>query len=299
MSTRHVSAENDYPFVPALGEDDQIAVGGILDVYFVIQGDAGSDSSSDSSSQAKGNQAIFLESWTYTPGLVGGLPSNTAPGEAIFLFRAYEDDRVWDISFTVPMPSSVPVTSPSPAALTYVQAPSVGRVFQGIGTGCSGVLLFNSDMILTNHRRTGSAASAVVSVQVEPARAQWHTEQVSSIALFNTYRCGDTEDFADETLVADVSSSLDLADGYNCELSVEEGVVQITALREAGLGLAPELAGNADACALSEADVGFSRETISVVNGVVPTAGNIVVEVSKGFGKRRTVGKLELIIREL
>jgi len=161
MTTRHVSAENDYPFQGVLSDPDAAAVAGILDLYFIIQGSAtGSgttESSSSSSSAAPVVPLIQLSSYT-----VGG-------SETEFMFDAVSGSNIWEIAFSVPNTGA-----------------SLGQVYNDDATSCHAVLIFNSDKIATS-------GGGSTSIPVEPGRAQWHVEQVDDLSFFNIDRCNGVE----------------------------------------------------------------------------------------------------------
>ena len=199
MTTRHVSAENDYPFVPVLDTGDAAAVGGILDLYFVVQGqptgfEEGSSSSSGEEEELERVHEIHLVSYS-----VSG-PVTT------YTFEAQENNEIWEITFDVPN-----------------TAADTGQVYNTDSTSCRAVLVFNSDTVV-------DAGSASVHIKVEPARAQWHTESVDSLNFLNIYRCNGVEDPDIEIgLPSSGSSGADLAWTDVVRLDMPVGPQDLTA----------------------------------------------------------------------
>jgi len=262
MTTRKVSAETDYPFVPELSVADAAVVAGIVDIYFVIQGPP--DEESSSSEETDLLQNVYLVDYS----LVG---DNT-----LFHFEAVEGIRVWDITFTVPNTDSY-----------------TGQVGNDDDSDCRAVLVFNSGKIVQ--------AAGNCRLRVEPGRSQWHTEQVNRLEFYNIGRC-DFEETEAEYLVLrlpDGSSSeemnLAVADGYNCVVDGESGL-QFTGGVGLGLGIAPDRGNTAIGCSSnSELD---STEFVSTINGLLPVNGDIPIQTSASIAKRRTIGRLKFYVRQ-
>jgi hypothetical protein len=228
MTTRHVSAENDYPFQltgldTARGIDgagnpviipDVDIVAGMLDIYFIIQGKptrAWDTGSSSSSSAAPELPLIYLSAYKVTDtgfehahgdpdhGLLTPHPLGT---DTLFVFDAVVGSNVWEIKFRVPNKSSTEKLRldgeirDDPGAI-------LGQVYNDDDTDCRAVLVFNSDKIITFGGIGGVIPSLVgwtdppwgtrTMIPVEPGRAQWHVEQVDDLSFFNIDRCNGVE----------------------------------------------------------------------------------------------------------
>lgn len=270
MTTRHVSGEVDYPFVPELPSFERAISSGILDVYFVIQGDPSFVTTTSSSSSAPASSSVPDEGCE-EPAKTVHLISLTASGaDTIFTFHAVEGNKTWVITFTVPNINA-----------------DTGQVDNDDSTDVRGVFIYNSGNIPTG--------SSEVNMEVEPTRVQWHTEIVDSITFKNIARCNSVED--SDTLItvhaiAD-DDPLNVEDGYNTEVSYEDGILSFNAEQGIGKGEAPDL-GNSEGC--SEEDPTESQ-VITTINGISPINGNISINVSNRFGKQRTRGRLEIISR--
>jgi hypothetical protein len=278
MTTRHTSADNDYPFVPLLEGDDVTIVGGILDLYFIVTGQpdliTGESSSAMGSSSAapcpEDPRKLVLTKYS----IVGAVTE--------FYFTAYEGSKQWDIVFEVPNSAGVQ---------------TIGSVTQSSGNNVEGVLIFDSDKILSVS--TGSDFPSEP-LEVEPGRTQWHTEQVDTLTFLNITRCNGVENSDSlEVVLAQSSSSgafsLDLENGYNCEVSyTEEDGVQFIGALGLGKGVAPDL-GNTEEC--SSSPTNLLDEIITTINGLAPVEGDIPLATSPGLAIERSPGQITIIRR--
>lgn len=267
MTTRHVSAQNDYPFHP-VSDALRPAALGILDVYFVIQGrETGTISEESSSSDQECDQAL-----RQTVHLIAYVVSGSVTK---YTFRAFHDNRYWDVTFSVPNAGG-----------------EIGQVNNDDGSECRAVLIYNSDLIMQ--------ATAGTSLQVEPGRAQFHTEQVDSISFFNIWRCNGAEDPASSLSVLEIGSSaemsLDMVDGYNTQLAYESSLEIIGGVG-LGKGIIPDAGGTSPECQTSSEAETELEDVVTTVNGLLPNNGNIPVRVVGSIGLQRSPGRLELLIR--
>ena len=269
MTTRHVSGEVDYPFVPPLPDFERAISAGILDVYFVIQGEPSFVTTSGSSSAAPASSSVPDEGCEEPAKTVHLISSAVAGTDTIFTFHAVEGNKTWVITFTVPNINA-----------------DIGQVDNDDLTDVKGVFIYNSSKI--------PASTTDLYIEVEPTRVQWHTEIVDLITFKNIKRCNGIED--SDTLITahsiDDGDSLNIEDGYNTEVSYEDGILSFNAEEGIGKGVAPNL-GNSGDCTEEEAD----DQVITTINGISPVDGNIPVNVSNLFGKQRTRGRLEIISR--
>lgn len=265
MTTRHVSAEVDYPFIPELPAFERSVSSGILDLWFIIQGEP-SYTETASSASASSSAPVVCDT---TP-LVRLIGYTASGADTIFTFHAIKDLSTWVITFTVPNTGA-----------------ETGQVDNDDTTAVHAVLIFNSDNI-------PSSGSADVEMEVEPARAQWHTEVVDTITFKNIYRCSSIEDDSVLSTIYTVSSSspLHIENGHNTEISFEDSILTFTAEQGIGQGVSPDI-GDASDCPAAA----FDDQVVTTINGVSPVSGNIPIGVSNRLGKQRSTGRLELIAR--
>jgi hypothetical protein len=269
MTTRHVSAENDYPFQGVLLDYDATAVAGILDLYFIIQGAATRSWTAESSSSSAAPVIPLIHLSSYT---VGG-------SETAFVFAAVSGSNTWEIAFSVPNTGA-----------------ALGQVYNNDDTSCHAVLIFNSDKITTS-------GGGSTSIPVEPGRAQWHVEQVDNMSFFNIDRCNgvENEDSSWPVILEEQSSGsgedlvVDWVDGYNCALAASSSSLELVAGIGAGAGPAPDYGNTGSSCVAS--DTNILDDAILVINGVPPVNGDIPLTTSPGIVIQRTRGLIELVIR--
>lgn len=274
MTTRHVSAETDYPFEPDLSETQQLIVGGILDLYFVVQGPPSSEESSSNSSSEPGpcevvDRRVYLEYYE----ILGAITR--------FGFACRAGDMQWDVVFDVPNTGG-----------------ATGQVRNTDDTDVDAVLLYNTDNI------TDTDLGGADFPEVEPSRAQFHIEQVDTISFLNIGRCAGSE-YPDQLFTVlelepgsssgDVFLDLDLEDGYNCEVEQASGEVVFSGQLDAGEGLAPDFGDTIPSCSENPEDV--LEEIITNINGLAPVNGDIPINVSRGLGTQRVPGRVEVIPR--
>jgi len=267
MTTRHVSAETAYPFEPGLTDAEMTIVGGLLDIYVVVQSPPDRVLPGSSSSSAGACEVVDRALLLVRYEVIGAATR--------FTFEAREGEEYWDIIFDVPntggVTGSVNNTSPS-----TVQA----------------VLLYNSDNVID----TGSGA---VDLLVEPSRTQYHTEQVDSICFWNIARCGGSENSGTLYPVLCVEGSslseLRVEDGYNCEVEFSSSELVFTGRLSAGKGLSPDFGDTEPSC--SEEPAELLDEIITTVNGISPVNGDIPVAVSADLGSQRETGQINIFPR--
>lgn len=275
MTTRHVSAETSYPFVSATSAQARLHTGGILDLYFVVQGPpTGQQSSSGASSlspdQTSGESVNRWVDLVYYEA-IGSITR--------FTFYVREGEDRWDVFFDVPNTGGV-----------------TGQVHNADTTYVNAVLVYNSEDVI-------DTGEGWVGYTVEPSRAQFHTEQVNSFTFRNISRCAGSEDptvLFDAFVLQTGSSSgevhldLVLEDGYNCAVSFLDELIFSGELA-VGKGTAPDF-GNTDP--LCTEDPNDALEFIvTTVNGIAPVNGGIPVIVSGGLGAQRMPGRIEIISR--
>jgi len=270
MSTRHVSAQQDYPFVPVLSDADSDIVSGILDVFFVVQGDP--DTMLPASSTSEDNSVaptVHLISY------------NAGASTTELVFEAVSSlGHVWYMTFDVPNQVGT--------------ASDLGSVYNTDPGDSTGVLIFSSSDII-------DAGSGSCYIKVEPCRTQWHIERVKSLSFLNSPECaGDLND--EEILYLSVGgeSSLDWANGYNTNISFSSNTLTISAGVGNGLGHTDE--GNLpydELCDVPYFGSSSSSEAgpIYTVNGLIPTNGDIPVDTSAALGLQRSEGRLEILVR--
>lgn len=272
MTTRHVSAQNDYPFYPVPDALKPVAKG-ILDVYFVIQGDETGNIPHDSSSDSSSHQGELPDSRVQRVYLrrYEDLGATTR-----YIFRAVHGDRYWDVTFTVPNTGG-----------------DLGQVSNDDGSACRAVLIYNSDFIMH--------ATADITLMVEPGRAQFHTEQVDTLGFYNIWRCAGAEDSESSIEVLTLGSSgedmsLNMIDGHNTVLTYESSLEIIGGVG-LGKGITPDAGNTAPECQSSSEEEINLEDVVTTINGLVPENGDIPIQVIGSIGLQRSVGRLELLIR--
>jgi hypothetical protein len=271
MTTRHVSAQNDYPFYMVPDALRPLAQG-ILDVYFVIQGPESGfmTGTSSSSSEEAEEPPELLEQVRLVQ--YDNLGTTTR-----FTFWAISGNRYWVITFTVPHTGG-----------------DIGQVSNDDVSDCRAVLIYNADFI--------TLASGTDILQVEPGRAQFHVEQVNTLEFYNIWRCNgvETPESSNEVLKLGASSSgpmeLALVNGYNTVVSYESSL-EIAGGTGLGLGIVPDIGNTAPGCSSSGEEDLELEDVVTTINGILPEAGNIPLQVSRSVGKQRSPGRLELLIR--
>jgi len=275
MTTRHVSAENDYPFIPLLDTADSLVVAGILDVFFVIQG---SSTFTDTSSSSSSASCVFN-----ADNFIHLIAYSVAASITTFTFRAQQGSDVWTVTFDVPNDS----------------ASGTGQVNNNDGSDVRAVLIFNADQII-------DSGSGAVAIEVEPGRAQWHTEQVDQVIFQNISRCNGIEDdsillnliqFPDgEPITTEIV--IPFENGFNTTVRYVEDALVFTGGTGFGRGLSPNL-GDTVVCESSSSASTFlsisANDLITTINGVRPVNGNIPISVSRSLGKNQIAGALEIV----
>ena len=328
MTTRHVSAENDYPFqftgLDTAGSDnpDVGIAAGILDLYFIIQGEPTRAGDTGSSSAAPELPLIYLSAYKVTdtafehthgdPPHGGGTPHPTGTVTE-FVFDAVIGSNVWEIKFRVPNKSSTEKLRldgeirDDPGAI-------LGQVYNDDDTSCRAVLVFNSDKI-TTFGGIGETIPSLVDwtdppsgtrtmIPVEPGRAQWHVEQVDDLNFFNIDRCNGVENedsswpvvFEEQSSNSDTDIVVDWVDGYNCELVASSGSLEFVVAAGIGAGTSPDY-GDTGSCSSLSGDANVLDDAVLVINGVPPVNGDIPLATSPEIGIQRSRGLIELVIR--
>lgn len=279
MTTRHVSATGDYPFVFPVPDGSKDEIGGIKDLYFVIQGAPSFVLPASSSSSSQGDN-IFHADFVRTILFEYSISGPTT----IYTFHAIFNDFVYVVTFTVP------------------HAGGIGSVTNDDGGPSKAVLIFDSGQIIT------TGGGNVFGAIVEPSRTQWHTERVTSLEFFNIQRCNGVED-ADmliSVLIPESSTTsslgpyelqeIRLTNGYNVTVDTidSQGLV-FSGGDGVGLGNAPDFGNTIDCGSVSS--TAELLEGITVVNGIIPVGGNIRIEVSRSLGKQTSQGLIQIIVK--
>jgi hypothetical protein len=268
MTTRHVSAETDYPFEPLLTEAEAEIVGGILDLYFVVQSPADREIPQAESSSGGGcekvDRLVYLSEYQVISGITR------------FTFTVREGPYFWDVMFDVPNTGG-----------------ETGQVNNFDGGNVNAVLVYNTDNII-------DTGSGLVLLPVEPSRAQFHTEQVDRLCFYNISRCAGEEDQEASSLVLCVEGSSSLAalafeDGYNTEVVFESSELVFTGRQGAGKGRAPDFGDTEPSC--SEEPGSVLDNIITTVNGIAPNNGDIPLVVSGDLGTQRVAGRITIFPR--
>ena len=276
MTTRHVSAQSAYPFIldpeRVYSANIEQIKKGILDTYFVIQGTP-DISTEESGSSSSGGAECTTER---TVRLISVVDQGTT---SLFIFYATEGGDIWQVWFEVPNTEGF-----------------IGSVQNIYDNDVQATLLYNSADIFVG--------DVSVDIQVEPSRAQFHTERVLSLSFNNIARCNGLEDpstllpvlVLSEGSSSEEGPSLSLIDGYNTELEFDVVTEEIvfSAQQGIGKGAAPDL-GNDLTC--TDPVTNPLDDLITTVNGIAPVNGDIPIDVTRSLGTQRNTGKIEIIPR--
>jgi len=256
MSTRHLSTEGPYPFIPPLTGNIRALAAGIVDMYVIIQGDP------------TGNGAAV-------PYPVTTLVSAVAAGPgAVLTFRSTSaSGDFWDYTFTI---------------ADFAQDGVIEQITP-VGGTVSGMLVFKSD------RLSEASYPETPDAEVEPARVQWQVEQTASLLFRNITRCNSVEDdqtLVDILHTSELSEDiLQFANGYNTKVSIEDDVLVFEAGAGFGKGRMPNL-GNTDTGACPEPDLNAVVAGVLSINGLLPNNGDIPLSVSSALYIERKPGRI-------
>lgn len=250
MTTRRVSADTVYPFVPPSAEP---AIAGILDIYLVVQGPGDTGSSSSS-----GPDRVDLV----------GYDADTVPGTTTFLFQACSGARTWSIGFDVPRGLG-----------------GTGSITNNAGTECYGVLVFDAEKVLAS----GAApASAEVEpgrtqwyVEQVDSIAFYNTWRCAGIE-------SGSSSMAEASYGADMT--INFEDGYNCTVQCSSGSLEFTAGVGLGKGIAPDYGDTASECSSAQAldylrDVVTTINGIAPVDGNIPIRTSPLIGIQRSTGR--------------
>lgn len=256
MSTRHISAEGDYPFVPPLTGSIQDLAKGLLDMYIVIQG-----------SPSGSGPAIDYPTTTLQSAVASG-------AGCILTFRStFTDGSYWEYTFTV----------------TDFSIDGTIEQLSPVGGDVTGMLVYTAT-------RLSEVTYPVNTVsEIEPARVQWHVESTAEILFQNITRCNSVEDEDTLVDVLNTNELGDdvirIEDGYNTKVSLVEGSLVFEGGAGLGKGRMPDL-GNTDTGVCPEPALDAVVEGVLTINGLLPENGNIALEVSKELYLERTPGRI-------
>ena len=155
MTTRHASAQAPYPFEEPAAFATREILAGILDAYFVIQGDpTGTDAGDRVYPYVKfvGISPPLLSPW------LGPVRR--------YIFEAVADGNLWTVWFDLPTTGGM------------------GQVANGDATDCQAVLIFDTDLLSCPPPPLGhpySGVGIVMAEYIEPSRTEWHTEQLEEL----------------------------------------------------------------------------------------------------------------------
>jgi hypothetical protein len=256
MSTRHLSTEGAYPFIPPLTGNIRALAVGIADMYVVVQGDP------------TGNGATV-------PYPVTTLVSAVASGPGIVLtFRSiFTSGDFWDYTFTI----------------ADVSTPGLIEQVVPVGGDVTGMLVYNSRKLADVSLPENTAA------EVEPARIQWHVESTAEMLFRNITRCNSVEDdqtLVDVLNTTELGDDvLRLEDGYNTTVSVDDTAIYFEAGAGIGKGRMSDL-GNTTPGSCPEPDLNAVVEGVLSINGLLPINGDLPLSVSEGLYIERTPGSI-------
>jgi len=256
MTTRHYSAEGDYPFVPPLTGNPRDIAKGILDLYLIIQG-----APAGSGAPIPHPTTMMIDAVASGPGCVLTFRSTFTTGD------------YWDYTFTV--------ADFSQDGLLEQLTP--------VGGSVSGMLVYNSG------RLSEASYPETTDVEVEPARVQWQIERTESLLFRNITRCNSVEDpdtLVDILNTSELGEDvIKFANGYNTKVYIEDDALVFEAGAGFGKGRMPNL-GNTDTGICPEPDLDAVVEGVLVINGLLPNNGDIPLSVSSELYIEREPGRI-------
>lgn len=262
MTTRHISAKGEYPFIPGTAVTGLDVLDGILDLFVVVRG------------TPDGSGA------TVTDPIVQLMASVVIGSDMRLDFQATErNGDFWNFSFLV------------------LGADTPGSIAQVLGNNAYVYAIATYD---TTPFSNNFVSTPGISAVAEPSRTQWQTEAIESIVFENITRCNSVEDTG--TLVTvqtinavDVDPEIKLANGYNTLLSYEDNQLSLVAGIGLGEGTAPGY-GNTDPVGCPEPD---PEEIVGVfsINGLLPVDGNIDLSTSSDLYFNKSTGIIEVLKR--
>lgn len=255
MSTRDISTQRAFPMVPAtFGSEEEQLVWGLADIFFIVRG------LRDGEDLGLSGRGARLISWTS-----GGTTTD-------LVFRVNEETSYWDFTFTVPN-NSVDV--------------EIGKAVATVSGDSYAVLFYNSDTIPSTTNTTD--------LEVEPCRAQWLTEQVDSIGFYNIGRCYDEEFEAEEYLVKEVNAGdpdLDMEDGYNTALTVNDTELLVNAQAGIGKGTADEAQIVPPGRVPCDVPSRLNATYVTTVNGLQAVDGDLNLEGGGSLTVAKEIGSI-------
>jgi hypothetical protein len=262
MTTRHVSARGEYPFIPGTYAAGLDVLKGILDLFVVVRG------------VPTGNLLPVQDP------IIELLETTAAGSDMTLSFRARErDGRFWDFDIDI------------------LGADTPGSIGQALSNNAYvyAIAIYDTTFFANNFVSTPG-----INATVEPSRTQWQTEAVERVVFENVVRCNSEEDFGDIVTVQVINASdpnpeIKLANGYNTVLSYEDNQLSLVAGIGLGEGQAPSY-GNTDTVCCPEPDP-EEIEGIFSINGLLPVNGNIDLSTSSGLYFNKSTGLIEVLKR--
>jgi len=239
-----------------------IPTAGILDTYFVIQGaPTGVYTGGGGSSLGVSDDEPFIDLCEILP----------ISGYNRYTFRAVYGDRYWLLVFDIPLTGGM------------------GRVYNSDPTDCLGVIIFDTELLY-------SGGPVTLAARMEPGRAEWHTEQLDALSLYNISRCHGVEDTALEILAVTFAGAILLEDGYNTEWTFTDADTELALTAAAGIGQGrcPDFGDTVPCGGSSESG---APDLVSTINGIAPKGGDIPIDVSNSLGIRRSPGLIEIVVK--
>lgn len=263
MTTPKPSLQGIYPFTPPVSDADASYCRGILDLFFVIQGDPTGVYGGPvyESSGAEEYVLPFVHLRQVTPGV----------SDVTYTFWAVEGSSYWEIVFVVPLTGGM------------------GQVRNSDATDCSAVMIFDTEL-------TYRGAPVSVELRVESGRTEWHTERLEQIELFNIWRQRGVERLNVLIPFTTLSGLIELFNGYNTEWQYSSGNTTLAVTADAGLGKGrcPDYG---DTVAGGSSESGL-ESLVTTINGIAPRGGDIPVETSPSLGLQRAPGRLTIVVKK-
>ena len=262
MTTRHVSAHGEYPFIPGTYSAGLDVLHGILDLFITVRG------------TPTGSGAPITDP-------IVKLVSTTAAGSDMTLsFKATErNGDFWDFDIDI------------------LGADTAGSISQALSNNAYvyAIAIYDTTFFANNF-----VSTAGIDATVEPSRTQWQTEAIESIVFENITRCNSVEDTGTIVTVqtinaVDVDPEIKVSNGYNTEMTYEDNQLALVAGIGLGEGTAPTY-GNTDTVGCPEPDP-EEIDGIFSINGLLPVDGNIDLSTSSDLYFNKSTGVIEVIKR--
>jgi len=259
MSTRDISTQRDFPFVPGPYVGEELTIShSIGDLFIVVRGAP--------TTAGPGVLEDTIKLVRHTENL----------GVLTLSFEMSRGTDVWELDFDIPVNTSAETGK----AIGYSTSPDM-----------HGVLFYNTDKL------GALIFTAPHDMDVEPCRVQWYVEQLTKIEFYNIGRCYDEEFENEEYLVTSLeagSEELQLVDGHNTTLSYEDNTLTVSTLAGIGKGRITEEQVSPVGRPACDVPTRLTSSYVTTINGLSPQDGNIDIQPGTSMTSSRERGLIEM-----